>query len=148
MKKLLVAVIAAVCVTSCGGSEGAATSDIVDTTTTDPALAELPTVDDDEWVDLTGQDTVTIQARDNSFKDKFIRVSPGTKIIFDNKGRNPHNALPVVEDSFPAVEVEALQSGMVAEPVEFTEPGLFPYYCSLHGTQFAGMVGRIEVVDS
>lgn len=153
MKKILVVAVVALFATTCGGSDNANGTDIADsppesTTTTNPALAEMPEIEETDWVDMTGHDTVTIQARDNTFKEQFIRVSPGTKIVFDNKGRNPHNVLPVVEDAFPAVEVEDLQSGAVAAPVEFTDPGLFPYYCSLHGTKFAGMVGRIEVVDS
>ena len=29
----------------------------------------------------------------------------------------------------------------------FDEPGEYPYYCTLHGTETAGMVGTIRVVD-
>ena len=108
---------------------------------------ELPEVPEDEFVDATGEDTVTIQARDNSFTPQYVTISPGTTVNFDNRGRNVHNAIPVAEGAFDEVTTEEFEPGDEVE-VTFDEPGLYPYYCSLHGTQTQGMVGRIQVSDS
>lgn len=104
----------------------------------------LPAVADDDWVDMTGQDTITIEARDNVFVPENIVVSPGTEIVFKNTGRNPHNVLPVDADDFDEIPVSKLQP---KDEVTLTldADGEVPYYCSLHGTAKAGMKGRIKV---
>lgn len=108
---------------------------------------ELPEVPDEEFVDATGEDTVTIQARDNTFTPQYVTVSPGTAVRFDNVGRNVHNAIPVAEGAFDEVTTEEFEPGDEVE-VTFDAPGLYPYYCSLHGTETRGMVGRIRVADA
>lgn len=108
-----------------------------------PATSDVP---DEEFVDETGRDEVVVEARDNVFKPQYVSVSPGTKVVFDNTGRNPHNAIPVIEGAFDEVTVDQLQPGDRAT-VQFSEPGSYPYYCSLHGTTTRGMVGEIRVVE-
>ncbi len=108
---------------------------------------ELPEVPDDEFVDMTGQAEIVIEARDNTFVPQFVTVSPGTEITFDNKGRNDHNVIPVDESQFEAIPTDELQPGDTAV-LTFDEPGLYPYYCSLHGTPSAGMDGRVRVADA
>lgn len=106
----------------------------------------LDEVADSEYEDLTGQAQITIDARDNTFEAQYVTVSPGTKVEFDNVGRNPHNVIPVVKDAFEDVPTDDLQPGDAAVRV-FDEPGEYPYYCSLHGTKNKGMTGRIRVVE-
>jgi plastocyanin len=101
---------------------------------------------DAAFEDLTGRDDVVIQVRDNSFVGQHVTVSAGTTVTFDNRGRNPHNAVPVEDDAFAEVPTESLQPGQAATVV-FDGPGEYPYYCTLHGTETAGMVGTIRVVD-
>ena len=96
--------------------------------------------------DRTGRDEVVIQVRDNSFVGQHVTVSAGTTVTFDNRGRNPHNAVPVEDDAFAEVPTESLQPGQAATVV-FDEPGEYPYYCTLHGTETAGMVGTIRVLN-
>lgn len=99
---------------------------------------------DDRFEDLTGQEAVVIQTRDNSFDDQYVVVSPGTEVTFDNRGRNPHNAIPATDGAFAEIPTDALQPGdEVARTLE--EPGEYAYYCSLHGTKTAGMTGTIVV---
>ena len=124
---------------ACGGDDLA----------TDSAAAESPTAaaeDDAVFEDQTGQDEVVIQVRDNSFVGQHVTVSSGTTVTFDNRGRNPHNAVPVDDGAFDEVPTESLQPGQAATVV-FDEPGEYPYYCTLHGTDTAGMVGTIRVVE-
>ncbi|MEI2699328.1 MAG: plastocyanin/azurin family copper-binding protein [Microthrixaceae bacterium] len=105
---------------------------------------DLPEVPDSEFVDMTGRDEIVIDAKDNKFEAKFVTVSPGTKIVFENRGRNPHNVVPVEKDQFETITVEDFQPGATGTLV-VEDDELYPYYCSLHGTATAGMDGRIRV---
>jgi len=96
--------------------------------------------------DHTGQDDVVIQVRDNAFVGDHVTVSAGTTVTFDNRGHNPHNAVPVEDGAFTEVATGSLDPGQAATVV-FDEPGEYAYYCTLHGTETAGMVGTIRVVD-
>jgi plastocyanin len=122
--------------TSCGGDRPRASG----------AAAELPEVPDAEWVDRTGRSEITVDTVDNAYDPRYVRVSPGTRIVFDNTGRNPHNVVPVEPDAFPTIPTDRLQPGDAAS-ITLEVVGEYPYYCSLHGTARRGMVGRIEVVD-
>lgn len=106
----------------------------------------MPEVPESEFVDETGSDRVLIEARDNLFEPQYVTITAGTEVTWENVGRNAHNALPVEDDAFEPVTTDMLQPGDTAS-VTFDEPGLYPYYCSLHGTTTRGMVGRIRVVE-
>lgn len=123
---------------ACGGDDGGSGDS--------SALDGLPPVEDSEYEDLTGQAEVVIEARDNKFEGKYVIVSPGTKITFDNKGRNPHNVVPVDKEQFETIAADDLQPGDTAS-LQFDGAGDYPYYCSLHGTPTAGMDGRIRVAE-
>jgi plastocyanin len=98
------------------------------------------------FVDGTGRDEVVVAVRDNAFVAPYLTVSAGTTITFENRGRNQHDVVPSEEGAFAEVPTDELQPGTSAD-VSFEEPGTYPYYCSLHGTKTAGMVGTIRVVD-
>ena len=83
--------------------------------------------------------------RDNTFEPEALTVAAGTTITFDNVGRNEHNVVPAEGTSDAiAVDVDDLAPGTAAER-RLTEPGEYRYYCSIHGTETAGMVGTITV---
>jgi plastocyanin len=98
------------------------------------------------FTDLTEEDEVVVDARDNAFRQDYIEVRAGTTVTFRNIGRTEHNVLPVEDEAFALIEAEDLQPGDEAD-LTFDEAGEFPYYCSLHGTTTAGMVGAVRVVD-
>ena len=88
-----------------------------------------------------------------------LRRIPGHERLIERAlAGNPHGRLTTPEDVAAAL-VELARSGWVESvPVEdfqpddtatitFDEPGVYPYYCSLHGTPSAGMDGRIRVVE-
>ena len=106
-----------------------------------------PSVPDTEFVDETGESSITIDTKDNSFTPQYVTVSPGTKIVFENRGRTAHNVIPSVEDQFEAIPVADLQPGDSAT-LKLDETGDYPYYCSLHGTKTKGMIGAIKVAAS
>ena len=70
-------------------------------------------------------------------------MAAGTEVVWENDGRNEHNVIPVEGDEW-GVEADEFAPGD-SYSYRFTEPGTYDYYCSLHGTTTAGMVGSITV---
>ncbi len=133
---VVAAVLALVLVGGCSSSDGDATGDAKPK---DP-LAGVT------WTDKTGTDTLVVDAKDNTFSPQYVTVTAGTKVTFDNRGRNPHNVIAVEKGAFKTVEVPDFQPGDTADRT-FDKPGDYAYYCSLHGTTTAGMIGGIRVVE-
>jgi len=104
------------------------------------------TVSDEEFVDLTGEDVVTIDVRDNVFVPERALISAGTEVRWENRGRTPHNVIAADEGAFEDVPVQELQPGDVAVR-SFDDAGDFPYFCSLHGTATRGQIGELRVVE-
>jgi plastocyanin len=127
-----------VALSSCGGGSSAAP-----TTTAVGYVKGLPDIPEDKIVDLTGKNSVDVEALDNSFSERYIEISAGTQVAFSNAGRNPHNVVPVQPD-FEGVPVDSFQPGS-RNLVNFTKAGTYAYYCSLHGSAKRGMNGRIIV---
>jgi plastocyanin len=86
-----------------------------------------------------------VEVLDNSFNDENIQVAPGTKVVWTNDGRQDHDIVPAEGDGF-GVEPDDFGPDAVYEHT-FDEPGTYRYYCSLHGTPVAGMVGAIVVKE-
>ncbi|MGH9216067.1 MAG: cupredoxin domain-containing protein [Acidimicrobiales bacterium] len=113
--------------------------------------------DDDDDADLSSdasvpEDVVVIDtnpaavtALDNSFRPEDIEVAAGTEVVWTNKGRNEHNVLHVEGDEW-GVEVDDFQPGAVYSHT-FDAAGVYRYYCSIHGTTDAGMIGTIVVTE-
>lgn len=114
---------------SSGGSDGEGGGD-----------AEVP----DDLVVLDGTD-VAVQSLDNTFRAQNIQVQTGATVTWTNDGRNEHDVLPIEGDAW-GVEVEGFQPGD-AYAHTFEEPGVYDYYCSIHGTTTAGMIGTVVVED-
>lgn len=104
------------------------------------AGAEVP----DDVVVMEG-DEVEVTSLDNTFRAENIQVEPGTTVVWTNKGRNDHDVLPVEGDDW-GVEVDEFAPGDVYEHT-FDEAGVYPYYCSIHGTTTAGMIGTVVVAE-
>ena len=108
------------------GEDGAAASGA-------PASAEEPS---------TGV-VVPVVALDNSFRPQALEVHVGDTVTWENRGNNDHNVLSVETGEW-GVEVTDFAPGAVYSHV-FTEPGEYAYYCSIHGTEQAGMTGTVTV---
>ena len=104
--------------------------------------AALAACGDDDVTLVEGVEA-PVQVLDNTFRPEEVEVAAGTEVVWDNGGRNDHNVLPVEGDEW-GVEADELQPGDTYRH-RFTEPGTYPYYCSLHGTTAKGMVGTIVV---
>jgi plastocyanin len=102
---------------------------------------------------------VEVQVLDNSYRPLDLVVSAGTEVVFVNKGRNEHNILPDdVKNDADLLERLASDPSAAAWGVAsadlppgdsyshvFLEPGVYPYYCSIHGVPGKGMYGVVIV---
>jgi len=128
--------VAAGTVAACGGDDDSAGGD-GGLSTSDGSVPEDVVVIDTDPAEVT--------ALDNSFRPENIEVAAGTEVVWTNKGRNEHNVLHVEGDEW-GVEVDDFQPGAVYSHT-FDEAGVYRYYCSIHGTTDAGMIGTIVVTD-
>jgi len=153
MTRLAVAVarllVAGAALAACGGDDAGDDAGDGGRAASDGAAAEGP---DAEGPDAEAPDTVVIttdpapvNALDNSLMPENIQVKAGTEVVWTNKGRNEHNALHVDGDDW-GVEVDDFQPGDVYSHT-FDEPGVYRYYCSIHGSTDAGMIGTVVVTD-
>jgi plastocyanin len=94
--------------------------------------------------------TVLVSMADNSYSPAIVRVPVGGSIVFMNVGRNDHNVLALdkswsSEKTFKNIK---MSPGDMTEIV-FAKEGVYPFYCSFHGTPDGktGMVGVVVVGD-
>ncbi len=92
-------------------------------------------------------ETADVIALDNSFRSETIEVTAGTAVHWTNSGRNDHNVMPVDDTAAWGVATEDFKPGTDYTWV-FAEPGTYAYFCSIHGTKDAGMVGTVVVVPA
>jgi plastocyanin len=133
--------LVAACTSHSDGDSGGSEDDGVSAEYTEA----VEKMDSEGTEDEAGETEITVDVRDNTFNPQYIEVSEGTTVRFVNKGRNDHNVLPVEADAFTPIEASELEPEGEGE-ITFDEAGDFPYYCSLHGTKTAGMIGGIRVV--
>jgi plastocyanin len=87
-----------------------------------------------------------VVAIDNNFLPQNLTIPAGTKVTFTNRGRNPHNIVPV--DDLKASTWGALDTQFQPKAVYsyvFDRTGSFTYYCTIHGSPKGGMFGTITV---
>lgn len=102
-----------------------------------PALEDVVVIDGSQ---------ADVKVLDNSFNDKNIQVAPGTKVVWTNDGRQDHDVVPAESGEDWGVEPDDFGPDAVYE-FTFEEPGTYRYFCSLHGTAVAGMVGAVVVQE-
>jgi len=142
--------LAGAALAACGGDDSGDDAGDGGLSASDGAAADGPDAEapdteapDDAVVITT--DLAPVSALDNSFMPENIRVRAGTEVVWTNKGRNEHNALHVDGGDW-GVEVDDFQPGDVYSHM-FDEPGVYRYYCSIHGSTDAGMIGTVVVTD-
>ena len=143
--KVLLVLATTLLAVSCGSGESATGPEETAPSTTAAAVD----LSDKDFKDLTGQDEVVIQARDNTFIPAYAEVSPGTKVIVRNVGRTEHNVIPAEKGAFEPIEASELApKDEVAMTFNHEGTYPYPYYCSLHGTPTAGMNGAVRVTGN
>lgn len=91
-------------------------------------------------------ETVTVKALDNTFDAETLTIAPGTKVVWENRGRNDHDILvaePGGAETFGVTKADFAPKATYAHT--FTKPGTYAYFCSLHGTKDKGMIGKVVV---
>jgi plastocyanin len=86
-----------------------------------------------------------VQALDNTFRADTLEVAPGTEVRWENVGRNDHDVKPVGGGRW-GVGAEEFQPADQYSHV-FSAPGEYQYFCTLHGTETAGMIGTVIVTE-
>lgn len=137
--RCLVATGLLVVLTGCADSESKASGA---DDSTPPSTVDIPA---DKFVEQLDTPMVEVKSVDNSFEERYLTVSAGTRVTFRNTGRNDHSVVPVVKGSFQGVDTAKFVPGS-SHIVSFDKPGDYAYYCSLHGTPKNGQNGVIRVV--
>lgn len=93
--------------------------------------------------------TRKVVALDNVFGGQAqpdVRVAVGGTVAWVNDGRNNHDIVPVGTSKSTGLGV-AEQQFRPGDTYRhrFTKPGVYEYYCSLHGTKNGGMKARVLV---
>jgi plastocyanin len=88
--------------------------------------------------------TVEVDVVDNAYEPQALEVAAGTEVRFTNRGRNEHDVVPVEGGDELAISLDELAPGTTVTR-RLTTPGTYDYYCSIHGTETAGMIGTITV---
>lgn len=135
----LAALVAAVGPIGCGSDDDAPSS-----STSEIDAGVLPI---EGAVDRRGQVAVTIDVSDNVFEPRVVRVDPGVTVTWTNTGLNPHNVIPADQDRFEPVATGSLEPRGSASRT-FAAPGVYRYFCSIHGTATRGQRGVIVVGDA
>ncbi|OGM25883.1 hypothetical protein A2962_00495 [Candidatus Woesebacteria bacterium RIFCSPLOWO2_01_FULL_39_61] len=94
------------------------------------------------FVDMTGQDEVTINLRNFAFNPAKIRVSKATKVTWVNQDNVVHT---VNTDSHPAHSYYPDQNSRNLSKgdtysVTFSQPGIYPYHCTPHANTMKGQI--------
>ena len=108
-----------------------------------PPVDTVPRPAADKIIDLRGQDEIEVVIRGNQFETRFFRVDPGTKIVFVDRGVNPHNVTPSNDGAFPTIDQESLEISPQALQLDIA--GDYPFYCTIHGTKTRGQTGYVIV---
>ena len=94
---------------------------------------------------------VDVTAVDNNFVPAAIRINPGTTVHWENEGRSPHDISPAdPSQSFGAKKFGIDASKFVPHAeyeYRFDKPGVYRYFCRLHGSKDLGMIGEVVVGD-
>lgn len=89
-------------------------------------------------------ESVVVLALDNSFRSEKIEITAGTEVVWENRGRNSHDVVPVDGANAWGITAEDFAPGAQYDRV-FSVPGEYRYYCSIHGTADVGMTGTVVV---
>jgi len=88
-----------------------------------------------------------VTVRDNTFSPVTLEIEPGATVQWVNEGRNEHDIIPVDKYGEFGVEKEDFAPGDTYE-FTFDDPGVYEYWCTLHGTETDGMIGSVIVGDA
>jgi plastocyanin len=136
---------AVVLIAGCSDTSESATPSTASPATTPSELAV-------DIVDLRGKVSdarypeIAVRAIDSEFVKSAIRVDPGAVVDWTNDGRLDHDIVPAEGGVDFGVDASEFTPGDSYE-YQFVAPGVYTYYCSLHGSPDGGMRGLVVVGD-
>lgn len=137
--------VVALAVGACGDDDGTGAATPTDAESSGTSAETTAAADDGADVSVPANgEVVEVLTLDNNFRPEELEIVAGTAVRWDNGGRNDHNIVPVDDTQDWGVDIADFAPGDVYEHV-FTTPGTYAYYCTLHGTAEAGMVGTVVV---
>lgn len=98
-------------------------------------------------------DSINVSMKDDFFSREVVRIGVGDTVRFVNDGRVPHNAIDVEGRWSTGLtaggDLRDLMDPGERVSITFDEPGVYPFFCSLHAPDDAssGMVGTLVVGD-
>ncbi len=92
--------------------------------------------------------SIDVDLTDNEFTPRIVRIDPGVTVVWTNHGRSVHNILKS-DNSVDFGKQFGVDSLSVDAKYQFTfkRPGVYDYYCSLHGNPMSGMNAMVVVGD-
>jgi plastocyanin len=120
------------------------------------AVAACSDAEGEELVDLRGEASggaypeVEVDAIDNSFRPADIWIDAGVTVAWTNEGRNDHDIRPSDPEQDFGDDFGVERGDFAPDDTydfRFDDPGVYRYYCSLHGSPTSGMVGKVVVGD-
>ncbi len=90
-----------------------------------------------------GPRKATVEALDNTFQLGAVQVGVGATVDWRNNGHNVHDIVPVGSKDW-GVTASQFKPGAAYDHT-FDKPGVYHYYCTIHGTPTSGMIGTIVV---
>jgi plastocyanin len=128
--------------------EGTPTGD--GTETEGPAPTETATATPTETATATPTPTesagVTVRIEGFSYNPTRVEVSPGTTVTWTNEGGAPHDVTATTFDgSATDWDFSERLSGGASVEYTFEEPGVYQYYCTIHGRR--AVCGAVLVGD-
>jgi plastocyanin len=136
-----------------------AADEVSETVSTRPPRDSVPTIDESpgsaDGVEVATEaeeaapngEVIRVRSLDNTFRDVEIEIVAGTEVLWTNNGRNDHDVTPVEAGADWGVEIEQFPPGSEYAHL-FSTPGVYDYYCTIHGTPEAGMIGTVVVLPA
>jgi|GEM_PF-1659098 len=92
-----------------------------------------------ETVDATDQGEVTVDINDFIFETTYLKIKPGTKVTWTNRGNVRHDVTSAESSPGQGLGSELLANGD-SYSFTFEEPGLYEYFCTPHPSQMRATV--------
>jgi plastocyanin len=128
---------------ACGGDDG-------DTAPVPVGPQPIEDVRDERGKAAGAPPVVEVAAVDDVFEPENVRIDPGVTVRWSNEGENVHDVKRSnsLQDFGAPFGVSGSEFGPGATyEFTFAEPGVYRYFCSLHGSEYAGMIGAVIVGD-
>lgn len=86
-------------------------------------------------------DSNLIQIRDNSFDPPVLSVVVGRVVAWRHEGSSPHTVTSGSPTENPGGRFDSgtLRNGQ-GFTFTFSEPGMYPYFCRIHGAMMSGTI--------